>query len=208
MSRARFPGLEGWPIVGWAAALVALATGLCFALHGSEAEGWRQLIRWTARLSGSLFLAVFLATPLRRLTPNDATAWLLRNRRALGVSVGLAHAVHGVAIAVFVRLTGHETPVATLVLALLAYAFLAAMAATSFDAAARWLGALRWRRLHTTGLHYLWFIFGFTFFGAAAAGDWVSAFFTAAFVLALPLRLYGLRGRSSEAPPGSLRSSA
>jgi len=187
--------IEGWPIVGLAAVVVAAAAVAVFASHGTEAEGWRQLIRTTARLSGLAFLAVFLASPLRRLRPDRATAWLLRNRRFLGVSVGVAHTAHAVAIAVFVRLTGHETPVGTLAAALLAYAFLAAMVATSFDRTAAALGRRSWRRLHVTGLYYLWFVFGFTFAGAASAGDAVSAAFAVLYVLAFPLRWWGLRGR-------------
>jgi len=188
-------GLEGWAFVGWTAAVLVVVGAGVFAAHGTGGEGWRLQIRASARVSGAIFLAVFLAAPLRRLRPNEATGWLLRNRRALGVSVGLSHTVHAVAIAMFVRLTGHESPVGTLVAAGVAYAFLAAMVATSFDATAAWLGRRRWRRLHLTGLYYLWFVFGFTFAGTAAGGDPVSAGYAVAYALALPLRLVGLRGR-------------
>lgn len=189
-------GLEGWALVGWTGvALILIGTGV-FAAFGTEGEGWRMQIRATARVSGGLFLGAFLAAPLRRLVPNEATGWLLRNRRAVGVSVGLAHAAHAVAIAVYVRLTGHESDPGTFAAALLAYAFLAAMVATSFDPTAAALGRKNWRRLHLTGLYYLWFVFGFTFGGTAAAGDPVSTGYAALYVLALPLRLWGLRGRS------------
>src|SRR5439155_1728729 len=45
----------------------------------------------------------------------------------------------------------------------IAYAFLAAMTATSFDRTAAWLGPRRWSRLHTTGAYYLWAIFFVSF---------------------------------------------
>jgi len=189
-------GLEGWPLVGWASVVVIVASAVVFAEHGTGGEGWRQLIRATARISGLLFLAVFLAAPLRRLRPNGATAWLLRNRRQLGVSVGVAHTAHAVAIAMFVRLTGHESDARTLFAALLAYAFLAAMVATSFDRTAAMLGRRLWRRVHLTGLYYLWLVFGFTFFGTAMTGDPISATYAGAYALALPFRWIGLRGRS------------
>jgi sulfoxide reductase heme-binding subunit YedZ len=195
VSPTRVKGLEGWVVVGWAALVLLVVGAGVFAAHGTDGEGWRHLIRASARVSGTIFLAVFLAAPLRRLWPVDATAWLLRNRRGLGVSVGLSHSVHAVAIYAFVRLTGHETPAATLVAAGVAYGFLAAMVATSFDTTAAWLGRRRWRMLHRTGLYYLWFVFGFTFGGTAAGGDLVSAGYAAAYGLALPLRLVGLRGR-------------
>jgi DMSO/TMAO reductase YedYZ heme-binding membrane subunit len=195
VSRTRLRGLEGWAVVGWTAALLLVVGAAVFAAHGTGGEGWRLQIRASARVSGAIFLAVFLAAPLRRLRPGDATAWLLRNRRGLGVSVGLAHTVHAVAIAMFVRLTGHETDAGTLVAAGVAYVFLAAMVATSFDATAAWLGRRWWRRLHLVGLYYLWFVFGFTFGGTAAGGDPVSAGYAVAYLAALPLRLVGLRGR-------------
>jgi DMSO/TMAO reductase YedYZ heme-binding membrane subunit len=195
MSRRRVRGLEGWAVVGWTAVALAVVGAAVFAAHGTGGEGWRLQIRASARVSGALFLAVFLAAPLRRLRPNDLTAWLLRNRRGLGVSVGLAHTVHAVAIAVYTKLTDFEPEPGTLVAAGLAYAFLFAMVGTSFDATAAALGRRNWRRLHWTGLYLLWFVFGFTFFGTGAAGDPVSAGYAAAYGLALPVRLVGLRGR-------------
>lgn len=188
-------GVRSLAVLGAAAGATALAVAWALVAHGTGDEGWRMAIRATARVSGAFFLAAFLAAPLRRRWPNAATAWLLRRRPELGVSVGLAHAAHGVAIAVFVRLTGHETPTGTLVAALVAYAFLAAMVATSFDRTAAALGPRAWRRLHVTALYYLWLVFGFTFAGTAAAGDPVSATYAALYALALPLRLIALRGR-------------
>ena len=41
----------------------------------------------------------------------------------------------------------------------MAYVFLAAMTATSFDRSAAWLGPRRWRLLHKTGMYYCWYIF-------------------------------------------------
>lgn len=206
MSRSCVTGCEGWALVGWVALAVAAVTVWILATHGREAEGLRQLIRATARISGTCFLGAFLAAPLCRLRPNPATAWLLRNRRGLGVSVGVSHVMHGLAIVAFVRLTGHETPTGSLVAALLAYLLLAAMVATSFDTTAGWLGRRAWSRLHRTGLYYLWLVFGFTFFGTATAGDAVSAGFALLYGLALPLRWLGLRGRT-EAPPAPTQSS-
>jgi len=41
----------------------------------------------------------------------------------------------------------------------IAFVFLYAMAATSFDRTAAWLGARRRLLLHKTGMYYFWFIF-------------------------------------------------
>ncbi len=45
----------------------------------------------------------------------------------------------------------------------LAYVFLAAMTATSFDRTAAWLGPRAWKALHTAGVYYLWLIFFVTY---------------------------------------------
>ncbi|MBW2445429.1 MAG: hypothetical protein JRG83_05850 [Deltaproteobacteria bacterium] len=196
MSQKRLRGFEGWAVVGWTALAVALVGAAVFAAFGTEGEGWRMQIRATARISGALFLAAFLASPLRRMRPNEATGWLLRNRRGLGVSVGLSHTAHAVAILVLTRVTGHGATIETPDAAGIAYVFLAAMVATSFDSTAAALGRRNWRRLHLAGLYYLWFVFGFTFGSMATAGDAVSTAYAVAYVLALPVRLVGLRGRS------------
>jgi hypothetical protein len=43
------------------------------------------------------------------------------------------------------------------------YAFIIAMAATSFDRSAAAIGPRAWRILHTTGIYYLWFQFMVSF---------------------------------------------
>jgi DMSO/TMAO reductase YedYZ heme-binding membrane subunit len=56
----------------------------------------------------------------------------------------------------------------TLISGGIAYAFIFAMAATSFDRSAAWLGARRWKILHTVGSYYIWLIFLITFATAAS----------------------------------------
>jgi methionine sulfoxide reductase heme-binding subunit len=68
-----------------------------------------------------------------------------------------------------------------------AYGFVAALAATSSDAAQRWLGQQRWRRLHTIGSYYLWFILTQSY-ASRALRDSLSMFFSALLVLVLFLR--------------------
>jgi len=97
------------------------------------------------------------------LLPGEATRWQRRNRRYLGVSFAVSHFIHLVAIlslalldrALFWKLTN----IGTIVLAGTAYLFIAAMAATSFDRSAAWLGPRRWRLLHLLGGWYIWISF-------------------------------------------------
>jgi hypothetical protein len=156
----RTSALAGWPIVGWAAAIVAgLCAGVLTAAGGGEA-GWRAAVRLSATTSFALFTTAFVASSVRALWPNDLTRWLLANRRYIGVSFAASHAIHLVAIVALLRIApDFAINAATLVGGGLAYVFLAAMTATSFDRSAAWLGPRRWRLLHKTGMYYCWFIF-------------------------------------------------
>src|SRR5207302_1330946 len=93
--------------------------------------------------------------------------WMRANRRYLGVSSAASHATHLLAIFALGgwSLAGVVTRAGVPAAALggIAYAFLAAMTATSFDRTAAWLGPRRWSRLHTTGAYYLWAIFFVSF---------------------------------------------
>ena len=108
-----------------------------------------------------------------------------------------SHAGHGLAIA---ALAWHSPSFlanvsgATLVLGGLGYAFIAAMAATSTDAAQRALGRA-WGILHTVGIYYLWLVFVFTYVGPATRSPF-HAVITLALTAAWALRLTA-RGRAS-----------
>ena len=184
---------SGWPLVGWSAAGIGLMAGALFAASGTGDAGLRLVIRATARTSVILFTLAITASALRRRWPTSATRWLLANRRYLGVSFGVSHFVHLLAI---LALTGWSVrgffteagPVAGIAGGL-GYVVLAAMVATSFDATADWLGPAAWRRLHTTGLYYLWFVFFATFAPQVPRVPLVAGPFTLLLLLALALRL-------------------
>ena len=149
--------MNGWPIV---AAILAVV--------GTDEAGIRMALRATARTSVVCFTPAFAASSLWRRWPNAATAWLVRNRRQLGVSFASSHAIHLVMILWLAGWTWAgllaRTPTVTLVFGGIAYVVIALMTATSFDASAAWLGPRRWRRLHTVGSFYVWFIFALNFF--------------------------------------------
>jgi DMSO/TMAO reductase YedYZ heme-binding membrane subunit len=72
----------------------------------------------------------------------------------------------------------------------LGFVFIAAMAATSSDAAFKALGRARWTLLHRTGAWYVWLIFAFTFVPDPSRGwDALHAGFVAAFLAAPLVRL-------------------
>lgn len=155
--------MAGWRLVGGLSFLVATMTAGLVVSHGGDVEGIRVAIRASARTSLVLFVLAFTASALAELVPGEATRWQRRNRRYLGVSFAVSHFIHLGAIlalasvdqALFWKLTN----ISTIMLAGSAYLFIAAMAATSFDRTAAWLGPRKWRLLHLVGGWYIWVSF-------------------------------------------------
>lgn len=155
--------IQGWRLVGVLSVLMGAMTLGFIAGQGWDAEGIRLAIRATARTSLVLFVMAFTASALADLLPSEATRWQRRNRRYLGVSFAVSHFIHlGVILAlasVDQALFWKLTNISTIVLAGSAYLFIAAMAATSFDRTAAWLGPRKWRLLHLVGGWYIWISF-------------------------------------------------
>lgn len=185
--------LAGPRLLAGVALLLAGMTLLVLGLHGVHEAGWRALVRATARSSAVLFVLVYVASSLRRLAPSPATRWLLRNRRYLGVSVFLSHSIHMAALVALAHASVLVPDAATLAAGGLAYLLLAAMAATSWDGAVARLGKRRWNRLHRVGLHYVWFVFVFTFVGVVAAGPSTAQRMLAGLAVAALTGALGLR---------------
>lgn len=209
MPKLVFKSASGWPLLGLLVALLLAAAGLAYGLAGGDTAGLRAVIRLTARTSLVLFLAAFAASALLRLAPAAPTRWLRRNRRQLGLGFAVSHLIHLVAI---VQLAGRDpvlfwqlTTPGSVVSGGLAYLFIAAMAATSFDRSAAWLGPRAWRALHWTGGYFL----AISFVVSNGKRIPVSAWYglpVALVALAVALRLAaGLRRREPVAPSLELR---
>jgi len=210
--RSSFEGwllpFQGWPLVGWAALLLALTSAGIFALEGWSEEAVRTLVRATARVSIVLFLLAFAASSLRRVWRSPASAWLLRNRRYMGVSFGLSHFVHlGALLALGSSFPEPFLSALGLVTILgggLAYVFIAAMVATSFDRTAAWLGPRRWKLLHRVGSYYIWIIFAQSYLPRALADPRYAPPAIALFaVLALRFGVRAHEPRARRQPPPS-----
>jgi methionine sulfoxide reductase heme-binding subunit len=144
------------------ALLSLVLAALCLWIAGMrqfEVEGVRMVIRFTARTSLLLFCLAFSAAALARLVPNAFTRWQLRNRRYLGLTFAASHALHAGAIYAFSRMDpagfAMATNIASYVFGGVGYAFIIAMAATSFDRTMAAVGPLAWRLLHLVGGYYL-----------------------------------------------------
>ena len=183
--------LNGWPLLALTSSLLlALAIAILAAMPG--VDGIRMLIRATARTSVLLFLLAFVAGAVWQLWPAAPSRWLRANRRYFGLSFAVSHGIHLLAIYALMQadpVLFHQlaNPV-TYVTGGLAYAFIIAMSATSFDRSAAWIGPRAWHLLHRVGVHYLWISFIFAFGKRIAQGPFYW-FVLAVLVSALVLRL-------------------
>jgi DMSO/TMAO reductase YedYZ heme-binding membrane subunit len=143
---------------------------LTLLVYGTGEEGVHAVIRYTARSSLTLFGAAFVASSVRALWPTAATRWLLVNRRYLGVSFAVSHAMHLTAILVLARTSSAfraDVDMVTVIFGGFGFVVAGMLAATSSNRAVAWMGARRWRALHKFGVYYLWFIFVVTYAPAA-----------------------------------------
>jgi len=186
---------EGWALVGWTALGVAALVAGLLGVYGTGSAGLGVVIRLTARVGVVLFVLAFAASSLRRAWRSPLTAWLLSNRRYIGVSFAVVHFTHLGAIAVsamrapaaFFQRNG---TLAVLGGGGLAYLLLAGMTVTSFDRTAAWLGRTWWRRLHLAGGYLLWLVFLQSYAARVLLESALYAPFALALIAALALRLW------------------
>jgi methionine sulfoxide reductase heme-binding subunit len=177
-----------WPLVlGLVVGFLALWAGL---LAGSEpVESWLLAARWTARVGFPIFILVYAASSLAKLWPSELTRGLWRDRRWWGLGFAASHTVHLYALVTYLEVSGEGRPLPVLLGGGGAYVMLYLMAFTSNGAAMRALGK-NWKRLHTLGIHWLWFVFAFSYFGRVAEGRELPY---AAITFAIALLALGLR---------------
>jgi sulfoxide reductase heme-binding subunit YedZ len=132
---------EGWRLFAVLTLVLIVLSIWIAGMRQFEVDGVRMVIRFTARTSLLFFCMAFGAAALARLWPNAWTRWQRRNRRTLGVTFAASHAIHAVAIVCFAMMdpAGYaaSTSAASYIFGGIGYAFIIAMAATSFDRASR-----------------------------------------------------------------------
>lgn len=156
--------------------LIAVATGgalaICAAAALIPASFKDQLslaTRLTARWSVLWFLAAFTARPLFEMVGGPCRE-MLRQRRYIGLGFASAHTIHGICFVWLIAATDVTRPAITWIVGGTGYLLMWAMAATSNDAALRALGR-NWKRLHTLGMWWLWFVFTYSYAGRAARAE-------------------------------------
>jgi methionine sulfoxide reductase heme-binding subunit len=129
-----------------------------------HADHWLLASRYTARASFAVFLIVYCASSLLRLWPSAMTKALARHRRQWGLGFALAHTIHLAALAYYNIIILNMPGLQALLGGGLAYGLMFVMAATSNNASMKAMGRW-WKRVHTAGIHWIWFIFTFSYFG-------------------------------------------
>lgn len=187
------PGLNrrGWWLAGAVVGVILLVATAMMSIIGG-ADGARAAIRFTARTSLLLFLLAFAASALHRFWPNAITAWVRRYRRYLGLSFAGSHLVHAVAILAYLQADpvgfhASQQPIGYVINGI-GYAYIIAMAATSFDRSAALIGPVAWRWLHLTGSYFLWFAFAKSYFPRAFMDPFYIPF-AGVLLLAVAMRL-------------------
>jgi hypothetical protein len=184
--------LHGWHIVGFSALTVGSIVGVIWLFHGIDEQGMRMAIRATARTSTILFLSAFVASSLRKLWSTPLSAWLLKNRRYLGISMAVSHTYHAIALFGLWIVTAGAAPQLGF-LGTFGYILLIAMTVTSFKRPAAWLGKRGWKILHTTGMHFFWLGLLFEYSSNLPKSILIYSPFTILLVLAMMLRLAASR---------------
>lgn len=163
---------KGWQLTALISLSLLIMAAVAAAMSPSSVEAVRLVIRLTARTSLVLFALAFTASSLERLFPSPATRWLRQNRRYLGVSFAVSHAIHAAALFALARLDPtlflQLTNIGSYIGGGIAYAFIILMTLTSFDRTAALIGPITWYWLHTVGAWYIWVSFLLNFGKRAA----------------------------------------
>ncbi|HCF26075.1 MAG TPA: hypothetical protein DEV81_02360 [Cyanobacteria bacterium UBA11049] len=190
----KFDNLSGWRLVFGIVGATALLVASIVAIYGTGEPGIRLWLKVTGRTDTIPFAAAFIASPLHQILPSTFSAWLVKNRRFLGISFALQHLLlHLPAVIWFLAIA--TLPLAQIAIAGFAYVLIAAMLVTSFETPARWLGQQRWKILHKIGLFYVMFVFIATFLPKAVNAPITYAPFVTLLLGAVILRIVAFMRR-------------
>ena len=146
------------PIIS--AVLVFAILGVLIAKYGYTMEALVEALRYLTKVSFLVFLLAFVTRPLHDLFGNRATAWLLANRRYIGLSFAVWHLIHWPILGSMMYLLGPATfwqyfgdfaiPAGSVLLVI------TLLAVTSNNASQRFLGKRVWGAIHTVGVYVIW----------------------------------------------------
>lgn len=120
----------------------------------------------------------------------NLTKALMRRRRQWGLGFAIAHSIHLAALLVNI-LAFRPRAWESLIAGAIAYAIIYVMAFTSTNSAQRRMGRW-WKRIHSVGIHYIWFIFTASY-ALRAVGDDPAYFLEGRALMAVMLLALGIR---------------
>jgi len=162
------PLREGWGLFSLLVFIASIVVSGCwFITDLSGEQEYRHMIRVSVRCSLPLLLMAFAASALNRLWTGEAFAWLVRNRKYIGVAFS-AVMLWQILFIVLLISTGARLfppgPAAMFIVSdLVGYTLLLLMTATSFEMFSRRMSPVAWKRLHLTGIYYIWVIYLYSF---------------------------------------------
>ena len=77
---------RNWAVFFAAVGLTAISSAAYLSIAGINDESIRVCLRLSARIAFLVLLVIFIARPLQQIFTAPATAYLLKNRRLLGVA--------------------------------------------------------------------------------------------------------------------------
>lgn len=160
-------GVWEWEIVKYVSLGSLLLFGGLLLIYGYTEEGVRQNIRWSARISFTLFVLAFGAAGLHHYFKNSFSWWLRMNRKYLGISFAIIHLLHlgfiGL-LQLFFHPVFDQAGMISLLGGGMAYFFVVTMLLTSFDSFSKHLSKGQWKFLHTLGGYWIWIVFLSTYY--------------------------------------------
>lgn len=144
-----------WNIVYAAVAVSAILTVVTLAMYGIEKQGIINWLDATGRAGMITFTAAFIASPLHQLFPSPFSRWLLKNR--------LQHLLFHLPAVIWFFSIAQVAINKIVIIAGLGFVIVIPMLITSFNKPMKWMGALKWKILHRTGMYNLMLVFIISF---------------------------------------------
>ena len=143
---------------------------LILVIYGFNESANRELIRWSARFSFTLFVLAFSASSIYTISKNSFSFWLRMNRKYLGFSFAIVHLIH-LLFLLLLQVNFHpvfdKAAMSSLIGGGIAYLFVVLMLITSLDKFKNRLSAQQWKILHLIGGYWIWSIYMTSYFKRA-----------------------------------------
>lgn len=160
-------GIWDWQLVQLILGLSGILFVSIMFYFGIIEEGLRYNIRWSAKISFTLFCLAFSSQGLHQVVRNSFSWWLRMNRKFLGISFAIIHLIHLLFI-IQLHIQFHPIFETADTLSLLAgggaYLFVVIMLLTSFDTFSKMISNRTWKWIHTIGGYWIWVVFLSTYY--------------------------------------------